>query len=141
MLRNLDRNSRIRWSFMSKGGQAISAEYILVIFIVLGMMAASTIYFRRAMQARIHDARETMLNIVFTRVGNDDYAGNLYREYEPYYTNRASVVRQDIREEERVLPSFNATSGIYRKDEDHITIREAQSETLPPKDAEPSAGF
>ena len=43
--------------------QAVIGEYVLVFFLAIGMVTAMTIYFKRAVQARIHGARDVMLDI------------------------------------------------------------------------------
>lgn len=112
--------------------QAISAEYVLVFFLVLAILASMGIYFRRAIQARIYDARTTMVRTVRDRVG-DHYTGNFYFAYEPYYANtitdtaQASTIRTDIQP--------GGTTGIFTKDYvDDRTLSNSISITAPPKD-------
>ena len=38
-------------------GQAVMGEYVVVIFLVIAAVSAMTIFFKRAVQARIHDAK------------------------------------------------------------------------------------
>ena len=55
------------------------------------MVTAMTIYFKRGVQARIHDARNAMLNIVVNRTAGY-YTGNIQIGYEPYYASTESAV-------------------------------------------------
>ncbi len=72
-------------------GQAIFAEYVLVFFIVVGMMTVMTVYFKRAVQARIRDSRDYMVKEVKTRTAGY-YSGNLITQYEPYYTSTNTTI-------------------------------------------------
>lgn len=112
--------------------QAVMGEYVLVFFVVMGMATAMTIYFKRAIQARIFDARNTMMNIVFNRT-RGYYSGNIYYEYEPYYGNTVSTVARRENATTELLPG--ATTGIFRKTFDDVTAVQTQSQTAPPKDA------
>lgn len=115
--------------------QAVSGEYVLVFFLVVGMMTAMTVYFKRAVQARIYDARNTMLNMVLIRAKKTGYyPGNLQTEYEPYYdANRVSTIVRKVNMQTKLLPG--ASSGIFRKVSDEITAVQVESETAPPKEA------
>ena len=107
-------------------------EYVLVFFVVIGMATAMTVYFKRAVQARIHDARDAMLNIVVNRTAGY-YTGNIQIGYEPYYGNTVSTVVRRENTTTNLLPG--ATTGIFRKTFDGITAVGTSSETAPPKDA------
>ncbi len=115
--------------------QAVSGEYVLVFFLVVGMMTAMTFYFKRAVQARIYDARNTMFNTVLIRAKKTGYyTGNLLAEYEPYYdVNRVSTIVRKANIQTKLLPG--ASSGIFRKVSDEITAAQIGSETAPPKEA------
>jgi hypothetical protein len=113
--------------------QAIMGEYLLVFFLVIGMIMAMSLYLRRSFQGRMHDARDTMVQIVRDRAGNA-VNGTWYVEYEPYYMNtdstvtRSSVVRDSL--------SGGGGFGIARKDYDDRTAVRTISETAPPKAAD-----
>jgi hypothetical protein len=71
-------------------GQSILGEYILLFVIIMGMTTAMTVYFKRSIQGRIHDARGYMFSQIRQRTRPQNaYEGVLYfhREYEPYYKN------------------------------------------------------
>lgn len=115
----------------NRQAQAVMGEYVLVIFMVLAVIVAMTVYFKRAIQARLHDARDYMVNDVRQRtVGS--YSGELYLHYEPYYTNTIATVARDASSTTLILPG--ASSGIFRKVIDETTSVQVNSETAPPRD-------
>ena len=121
MLRNLN----------NKRAQSVRGAYALVIFMVLGVITAMTVYFKRAVQARHYDALHYMVNDVRQRTAGI-YNGELYLHYEPYYTNTVAIVERSASSTTRVLPG--ATSGIYQKVIDESTSARVNSETAPPRD-------
>ena len=118
--------------FKTNKAQAVMGEYVLVFFLAIGMVTAMTIYFRRAVQARIHDARDAMLNIVVNRTAGY-YTGNIQIGYEPYYGSTVSMVVRQENATTNLLPG--ATTGIFRKTSDAVTAVQTHSETAPPRDA------
>ncbi|MCK5081442.1 MAG: hypothetical protein KAR31_00915 [Candidatus Omnitrophica bacterium] len=117
----------------NKDAQAVMGEYVLVIFLVMAVLIGMTAYFKRSMQARIHDARYYMVNEVRERTA-DVYVGNLYKEYEPYYGNTVANVSRSIADETRVEPG--ASSGIFRKSYNEAVSVWVNSQTAPPRDFE-----
>ena len=111
--------------------QAVMGEYVIVIFLVMAVMTSMTIYFKRAVQARIHDARDYMVTEVRERTAGI-YTGNLYREYEPYYSNTSATVFK-VTDHETMVQS-GASSGIFRKVYDERTSVRVNSETAPPRE-------
>ena len=107
-------------------------EYVLVFFVVIGMATAMTIYFKRAVQARVFEARNAMLNMVLNRT-QGYYTGNVQIGYEPYYGNTVSTVARRENAATELLPG--ATTGIFRKTFDDVTAVQTQSQTAPPGDA------
>lgn len=112
--------------------QAVVGEYVLVFFLVIGMITAMTIYFKRTVQARIHGARNAMLNIVVDRTAGY-YTGDIQSGYEPYYGNTVSTVSRGESATTELLPE--ATTGIFRKTSDEVTAVQTHSETAPPREA------
>lgn len=111
-------------------------EYVLVFFLAIGMVTAMTIYFKRAIQARIFDARNTMLNMAISRAQASYGAdlGNIIQiGYEPYYSNTVSTVVRQENTRTNLLPG--GTTGIFNKAIDEMTTIRTQSEAAPPKDA------
>lgn len=125
MLRNLNTNK----------AQALLGEYVLVFFLVVGMITAMTIYIRRTLQGRIRDARFRMVDMVKKRTGNLYTGTTILRSYEPYYANTESDVVRDFRDVQMLFASFNSSSGIYRKDLNQVTSARTNSTTASPKDA------
>ncbi len=72
----------------SRRGQN-TAEYAILIGVIVAAAIAMQIYIRRGMQARIKDA------VDFARTGDDDSGGYLYSnetQYEPYYMESAKTI-------------------------------------------------
>ena len=118
----------------NKKAQVISSEYVLVIFIVVGMMTAMTMYMTRALQARVFDAHQAMGHIIVDRAQGKTQALNVYTRYEPYYydTNSTTYTSQDT--EATLEPGF--TTGNYRKEINDEKATALYSVTSPPKYAE-----
>ena len=118
---------------INNNGQAVSSEYVLVFFIILGMMTAMSVFFKRIIQGSIHDARNKMVEIVEKQT-SDYYDGNLYYEYEPYYTYANTTVYRDV--EEKTTLAGGGPAGQFRKEIDERTTVRVLSETMPPKDTD-----
>jgi hypothetical protein len=110
-------------------GQALFGEYVIVIFVVVTVTFAMTIYVRRALQGRIFDARNAMLRTV-----RAEYNGVLYRGYEPYYGNRTSLIDQSTDSTKQLLEG--GSTGIYHETYDTRSKSQSYSEQLPPKAAD-----
>lgn len=121
MLRNLN----------NRRAQAAVGEYALVIFLVLAVVTGMTIFWKRAIQGRIHDARDYMVDSVRQRTAGS-FNGDLYLHYEPYYTNTSATVSRSAEHTSRLLPGMS--SGIYVKTIDESTAAQIISETAPPRD-------
>ena len=72
-------------SFRRKKGQAVTAEYVVLIALISVAITAMTVYVRRTLQARIGDADRYMI----TTAANASGINVLY-EYEPYYKRQTS---------------------------------------------------
>lgn len=118
-------------SLRNKNAQAVMGEYVLVIFLVMAVLTAMTIYFKRAVQARIHDARDYMVSEVRVRTAGS-FDGNLYKEYEPYYGNTVATVFRSMDDQTMILPG--ASSGIFQKIYNETVAVQVNSETAPPRD-------
>ena len=75
---------------MNKKGQSIMSEYVMIFFMVIAAVAAMTVYVQRGFEARIHDARNYMIDSVINSSACDANCmqaagGNIFYEYEPYY--------------------------------------------------------
>ena len=119
--------------FKNKKAQASMGEYGLALILVISAMGVMGIYFKRAIQARIHDSRNYMVKSVFKETAGY-YDGNLYIEYEPYYLNTISNnVRNDI---SRDGMGGGGSSGIATQSPDEFRQTATRSVTAPPRDAD-----
>ncbi|MBZ0165294.1 MAG: hypothetical protein K8I00_00705 [Candidatus Omnitrophica bacterium] len=125
-----------KFKLRNKRGQMIASEYVITLFVVVAVISGMSVYFRRAVQGRIRDAHNSVLNIVKERIGTA-YAGNqVYIQYEPYYRisdDIAVVANNDTRQ---VLPSYPLSSGLYRLTPNQQTFRSGNTTTLPPVNAD-----
>lgn len=130
-----------------KKAQTIMSEYLLIFFIILGMISAMTVYFRRAVQGRLHDAQRYVFRDMVTRInealggdGSDSYniATTLifYREYEPYYANIQSNTYHGVYDEDHLISDQPGKTGIYRKNVDETTTVRSKSVTGAPQDSD-----
>jgi hypothetical protein len=85
---------------MNNKGQAILSEYVMIFLVVIAALVAMTTFVQRGLEARIHDARNFMVNSV-TNSGVCDAnclkaaGGNIFYEYEPYYSIMAAGVQKN----------------------------------------------
>jgi hypothetical protein len=109
---------------MNNKGQAILSEYVMIFFVVIAAAVAMTTFIQRSLEARIHDARDFMIDTV-TNSGACDancmnaagLAGNqIPYEYEPYYTVTMSGVQQNQQDTTSAMPGNAQVIGaIYNK--------------------------
>jgi len=118
----------------NKKAQVVAAEYIFVFFIFAAVLGLMAVYIRRTVQARIYDARNTMIDMVKTRTAGY-YNGNVYAGYEPYYSNKVTFIQRETYDKTRLIDSGPSGAGIFKKDVNYKTKVKAASYTLPPKDA------
>ena len=98
-------------NLQNKKAQAVMGEYMVLIGMVLAAIVVMTVYFKRAVQARVYDARNYMVSEVRSRAAGE-YDGDLYFEYEPYYTNTETNISVDAVDETRLLPG--GMTGIFQ---------------------------
>jgi len=118
----------------NRKAQVIASEYVLAIFIVFGMIGAMTMFIKRAVQARIYDARNAMVETVADRT-TGYYDNAVYAEYEPYYMNREAITYGSYYTRE-AIQGVPGMAGIFTKNINSYTRVETFSETLPPKAAD-----
>jgi hypothetical protein len=118
-------------SLKNTKAQAMMGEYAVVIALAMAVLMTMGVFVRRAIQARIHDARDYMVSEVRNRTLGL-FNGNLYKEYEPYYINTAAEVTRSHTDTSGLLPG--GSSGIFLKTFDETTSATISSETAPPKD-------
>jgi len=124
----------------SHSGQAVFSEYMMVIFLVIAAIVAITVYVQRSLEARIHDARNFMVDTVANNSVCDANCvmatGSIAHEYEPYYTQMAASSQQNQNQ------TFTATTGnpniigaIYGQWDREATQSNAVTNQLPPEEA------
>lgn len=120
----------------NKNAQTIATEYAMVFFVVIGMVVGMTVYFKRAVQARIRDAHNSVILTVKNRIGTLHTGNKVYVQYEPYYRNTSTLIDRDSSDTTQVLPSLPLSSGIFRKTFDQETTSISISNTLPSVNAD-----
>ena len=115
--------------------QVLFGQYVLVFFLIVAAATGMSIYFKRAIQARIHDATLVSARAVIDGVPRELYVGNVYTQYEPYYLNTASDIGQDSLAKEKLFPSVDRHTGIFKKTIDDGTSTKTIGDTAPPRDA------
>lgn len=118
-------------------GQGIAVQYVLVFFLVVGVVVSMTTYIRRTLQARMHSARDYVLAEVNAVHSNPakNYAGNVLPEYEPYYAISQADRGQVIRQTRDLEGTGAGTAEIFTLGIDERTGQRALSEQLPPVNA------
>ena len=112
----------------------VFAEYAFVIVIIVAVISAMAVYVRRALQARIWDARNTMIKTVVDNYnGVANYA--ILNEYEPYYSQAATDASNDSQEQASLLEGGQTTTGVFLKNSNSTIGAQTNSEQLPPRDA------
>jgi hypothetical protein len=106
----------------SRRGQMVAAEYVVVIFIVLGAIAIMTVYMKRTIQARAHDAQRMALKSAAVGLNK-----SVLVEYEPYYVNQYTMTDQDVVDNTRIVPT-----GDYLKETNTLRSVTVESTQLPP---------
>lgn len=114
--------------FRKRRAQVIG-EYVILIALVVMVMAAMTIFLRRALQARIKDAKDTMMTTV-----RDSHNGTIPDEYEPYYLIQNSEVTRAAAD--RSYLKQGGISGVYQKILNETTTAQSESTYLPARDAD-----
>lgn len=110
----------------------VFAEYAFVMVIIVSVISVMTIYIQRALQARIRDARNTVIKTIANNYnGVANYT--IFYEYEPYYTQATTEAVNDSGEQASLLRG--GTTGIFLKDFGSTVGVQTNSEQLPPRDA------
>jgi hypothetical protein len=104
-------------------------EYLVIFFLVIGAIVAVSVYVQRALQARIHDARDYMIEEAAKAREIP-----IKTEYEPYYGNVASIVARQGDDTTSLIGPGGGT-GIFRKRVDQEIISNSVSQQAPPKEA------
>jgi len=112
----------------NRRAQAIT-EHAFTIAMIVTVAIAMTIILRRAMQGRIKDAKDTMMEMVRTGA-----PVNIAGEYEPYYLDTVAEVERSGSETIRLLPG--GATGIFRKSLNSEDRIETTSRQAPARDAD-----
>jgi hypothetical protein len=118
-------------------GQGMTVQYALTFALVLAVITAMSVYFKRAVQGRFVGARDFANRMISATFRSDDHYnlfGNFALEYEPYYTERAIEIERSgtIIDRDEALGITGIQSREY--DQYKTTIRVKQNQ-LAPKDA------
>jgi len=106
---------------MNNKGQSILSEYVMIFFVVIAALVAMTTFVQRSLEARVHDARNYMIDSVINSNVCDANCvaatgGAIGHEYEPYYALMNSSVQQNEAEGLGETPgNAKAIGAIYYK--------------------------
>ena len=122
---------------MNNKGQAVLSEYVMIFFVVIAVAVAMTVFLQRGFEARIHDARNFMINSVMNNEVCDincvqAAGGNIHYEYEPYYAQTISETGHN--EQERTGATTGnpqALGAVYIKSTNEATTTNSTSYQLP----------
>jgi len=120
---------------MNNKGQSVFSEYVMILFVVIAALVAITGFVQRGLQARIHDARNYMINGVInacdancTMAAGDAIA----YEYEPYYQQELSFVQQNSMDTAGETPGNRQVFGaVYSQAVNESTSAVTTSYQLP----------
>jgi hypothetical protein len=101
-------------NFRNNKGQIFAGEYLIVLAIAAAGILTMSVYFRRAVQARIRDGRASMIGVVRDRTGGMYTGLEILPEYEPYYLDRAATTTRNTAKTSTLEASFGLSSGIAK---------------------------
>ena len=139
--------------FKNNKAQANVGEYVIVLFLVVGMATAMSVYFRRGIQGRMRDAsryvgRTLQQEAVLEDANGQPQAlyqsrGPFYSQYEPYYQNTVSNVFRGSETQEYLFPTHDHVPergffeslpvGIYQKGEESTSNADTFQDTAAPR--------
>lgn len=124
---------------MNKKGQSILSEHLMIFFIVIAALVAMTTYVQRSFEARIHDARNFMIDSVMNNSVCDANClaatgGQISHEYEPYYSETFSDVQKNEIETKGATKGKPVIIGaVYYSSINQETYTNSISNQLPPE--------
>ncbi len=125
---------------MNNKGQAVLLEYVMIFFVVIAAAVAMTTFVQRGIEARVHDARNFMIDAVINNSVCDANCmqaagGDISYEYEPYYAQMLSDVAHKSQENAgATTSSVNWSIGaVYTKATNEQTNTISTSTQLPPE--------
>jgi hypothetical protein len=123
---------------MNNSGQSILSEYVMIFFVVMAALTAMTTFVQRGLQARVHDARNYMVDAVMNTAVCDTNClaatgGNIAYEYEPYYAYMDTNVQQYDKENAGATSGRATALGVtYLRSLNQATQSNAYSVQFPP---------
>ena len=121
---------------MNNKGQSVLAEHVMIFFVVIAALVAMTTFVQREFQARIHDARNFMIDSVNKECDSNCLAatgGNISPEYEPYYAIMDSNQQHNEQTNLAATPGNAQVIGVvYYKNSNESTRTNSTSYQLPP---------
>ena len=127
---------------MNNKGQAVLSEYVMIFFVVIAAAVAMTTFVQRSFEARVHDARNFMLDSVVNNGACDAncmlatgaIGTHIPYEYEPYYAQMLSDVGNNKQENTGATTGNAQVLGaIYTKSTNEATRSISTSNQLPPE--------
>ncbi len=124
-----------------RNGQTVfeySTTVILIVLVVIGM----SLFIRRALQARIMDAKFTVLDrlepVYDQHMRTPDIPDDILmiRVYDPYYLNQSTLARRTGNDQTNLLKGGGGSTGVFQKSINEISSSDVLSITAPPKDAD-----
>jgi len=112
--------------YRNKYGQVIQ-EWVFLLVVVITAVSAMTIYVKRALQARMYDANNYMVQEASSGAPDINLDSS---QYEPYYTVTSSRRTETVNNS--ITLSAGGTSGIFHKIINERTQNVSTSTQLPP---------
>ena len=112
-----------------KSGETTVSEIVILFFVVIGAVAGMSVYFQRALQARMRDANRLVIKTVSEARGNAIPA-----QYEPYYAVANSLVSRDEDITDQLFGG--GATGINLRTVNSVTGIIANSYQAPPREAD-----
>jgi len=123
---------------MNNKGQSILSEYVMIFFVVIAAAVAMTVFVQRGLEARVHDARNFMVDSVVKSGACDAdclkaAGGSISHEYEPYYAQMVSDVNHNQADTATAGQGNAQVLGVtYTKNSKDTTKTITTSSQLPP---------
>jgi hypothetical protein len=123
---------------MNNKGQSVMSEYVLIFFVVIAAVAALTVLVQRTFEGRVHDARNFMIDTLINSNACDANCrqatgGNIYYEYEPYYSLSLSDVQHNLNDTTTsTTGNPQAIGAIYNNELNEATTTVSTSTQAPP---------
>ena len=119
---------------MKKVSAQIASEYVMTFFLIVVAVSAMSVYIERAIKGRLHDARDTMVDMVNSRklitIGTPKQG--VWKEYEPYYIESNSDVNSST--QSIMTLDGGGSTGIFKNKTSGQSRVQTNSVQLPPKD-------